>query len=229
MDTTWLGTRSASRSNHHSDIRVRISPLSGIVRVEHEVERRDPVAGHHQQPAGVRAAGEPVEVAHLAGVEVLGTVDRGSGRDVGLGGCSTRHPSEHRDTLVAVLTHTTFASRPQRGTRSMPRAAPARLPDRRRPEGRDDRGPLGPRPAPAGVRLAAEGAEVLALRRRPAAGLARARRRALAAGVDLAARRLLPAVRGRRSPARCAARARRSTCGAAVRTAGSARRCPRSR
>ena len=28
---TWLGTRSASWSNHHSDIRVRISPLSGIV------------------------------------------------------------------------------------------------------------------------------------------------------------------------------------------------------
>ena len=31
MDTTWWGTTSASRSNHHSDIRVRISPLSGIV------------------------------------------------------------------------------------------------------------------------------------------------------------------------------------------------------
>ena len=31
MDRTWLGTRSASWENHHSDIRVRISPLSGIV------------------------------------------------------------------------------------------------------------------------------------------------------------------------------------------------------
>ena len=29
--TMWWGTRSASCSNHHSDVRVRISPLSGIV------------------------------------------------------------------------------------------------------------------------------------------------------------------------------------------------------
>src|SRR3954454_6151706 len=31
VDSTWCGTSSASRSNHHSDIRVRISPLSGMV------------------------------------------------------------------------------------------------------------------------------------------------------------------------------------------------------
>ena len=29
-EITWLGTRSASRSNHHSDSWVRIAPLSGI-------------------------------------------------------------------------------------------------------------------------------------------------------------------------------------------------------
>ena len=47
----------------------------------------------------------------------------------------------------------------------------------------------------------AQGAEVLAVRRRPAAGLVRPRGRALPAGVDLARRRLLPALRaGRRRP-----------------------------
>ena len=30
VDRTWCGARSASCSNHHSDIRVRISPLSGM-------------------------------------------------------------------------------------------------------------------------------------------------------------------------------------------------------
>jgi hypothetical protein len=28
-ETTWLSTRSASRSNHHNDIWVKITPLSG--------------------------------------------------------------------------------------------------------------------------------------------------------------------------------------------------------
>ena len=30
MDSTWLGTRSSSCSNHHSDICVSTAPLSGI-------------------------------------------------------------------------------------------------------------------------------------------------------------------------------------------------------
>ncbi len=30
VEMTWLGTRSLSRSNHHSDIAVRMRPLSGI-------------------------------------------------------------------------------------------------------------------------------------------------------------------------------------------------------
>ena len=30
VDTTWLGTRSESWSNHHSDSRVSTAPLSGI-------------------------------------------------------------------------------------------------------------------------------------------------------------------------------------------------------
>ena len=30
-ESTWFGTSAASRSNHHSDIRVSTAPLSGIV------------------------------------------------------------------------------------------------------------------------------------------------------------------------------------------------------
>ena len=51
--------------------------LVGDGAVQHVVVGRDPVAGHHQQVA----VGEPVEVADLAGVEVLGAVDVRGGRD----------------------------------------------------------------------------------------------------------------------------------------------------
>ena len=80
VESTWCGTRSASWSNHHSDIRVRISPLSGIGGVEDEVEGRDAVAGDHQQPA----VGQLVEVAHLAGVEVRRSVDASGAAGVGM-------------------------------------------------------------------------------------------------------------------------------------------------
>ena len=60
---------------------MRISPLSGIGRVEDEVEGRDPVAGHHQQAP----VGQLVEVAHLAGVEVRGALDGGSRRRIVMG------------------------------------------------------------------------------------------------------------------------------------------------
>ncbi len=53
---------------------------------------------------------------------------------------------------------------------------------------------------PGRLRHLAQGAEVLALRRRPAPGLGRAGGQALAAGVDLARRPLLPALRARRRP-----------------------------
>ena len=56
--------------------------LVGDRRGEDEVEDRDPVAGHHQQVAGVRALGELVEVTHLAGVEVARTLDRRGRGDV---------------------------------------------------------------------------------------------------------------------------------------------------
>ena len=76
----------------------------------------------------------------------------------------------------------------------------ARLPGDRRAQGRHDRAARGARAAPRRLRDPTQGAEVLALRRRPAAGLARAGRQALAAGVDLARRPLLPALRARAAP-----------------------------
>ena len=79
------------------------------------------------------------------------------------------------------------------------------------------------------LRASPEGAEVLALRRRAAAGLARARatrtRSRSGSGAADDYERLF-AARPRRPG--CAARARRSTSGAAARTAGSPRRCPTS-
>jgi len=72
-----------------------------------------------------------------------------------------------------------------------------RLPDHGCAQGGHHRPARSPLPAPAGARLGAQGGQVLALRRRTPAGLARPRRRALPAGVDLAARGLPPAVRRR--------------------------------
>src|SRR5215217_5806911 len=51
-ETTWFGTRSASWSNHHSDIRVRIRPLSGMVApsTKSKIERRS-LATMSRRPA----------------------------------------------------------------------------------------------------------------------------------------------------------------------------------
>ena len=59
--------------------------LVGDRGVEHEVEDGDPVAGHHEQLAGVRSGLQLVEVADLAGVQVPRTADRGCGREDDLG------------------------------------------------------------------------------------------------------------------------------------------------
>ena len=65
-EITWLGTMSASWSNHHSESRVRILPLSGIGVGQHHVVDRHPVGGDQDQivPVGV-------DVADLAGVQQL--------------------------------------------------------------------------------------------------------------------------------------------------------------
>ena len=63
--------------------------LVGDRGVQHEVVRRDPVARDHQQVA----VGEAVQVAHLAGVEVRGALDRRGVRDVVHGATLQTRPS----------------------------------------------------------------------------------------------------------------------------------------
>ena len=75
--------------------------------------------------------------------------------------------------------------------------------------------------ASRGVRDRPEGAEVLALRRRPPAGTGAAPATGTPSRSGSGAARTTPTVRAGAPATRCAARARRSTCGAAAPTAGS--------
>ena len=65
-EMTWLGMMSASCSNHHRDSCVRILPLSGIGRRQHDVVHADPVGRDEDQVVAVR-----VDVADLARVDQL--------------------------------------------------------------------------------------------------------------------------------------------------------------
>ena len=103
---------------------------------------------------------------------------------------------------------------------------PARLPDHRRTQGRHDGAACGAGRPPGRLRQQPQGAEVLAVRRRPTAGLVRPRGPTLPAGVDLAAPTSTPHSSTARASTRRAARARRSTSGAAAPTDGSPRRLP---
>src|SRR5687768_11100260 len=77
--------------------------------------------------------------------------------------------------------------------------SPARLPDHRGPQTRDDRAARGPGPAPRRIRDQPQGAEVLALRRRAAARLTRPGRCQLAARMDLAPARVRAPLPARRA------------------------------
>ena len=176
--------------------------LVGDGGVEDEVEGRDPVAGDHQQPAGVLAGVEPVEVAHLAGVEVRGALDRRGVRDVQVGhapslgrsggrGPAPRSPAGpaatsssagviHGSTtyvISGVITSVEQHPRQQRPGRGRPARA-ARRQQAEREERQPDHGRLLP-----------------ARRRRPAAAAGRGRR----------------AWRARRTSPRCRYAARRAT------------------
>ena len=76
MDTRWLATRSRELVEPPQRHPGEDLALVGDGRVEDEVVGRDPVAGHHQQPAGVLAGLDAVEVTDLAGVQVGGAVER---------------------------------------------------------------------------------------------------------------------------------------------------------
>src|SRR6476469_497410 len=112
-ETRWLGTRWDSWSNHHNDIRVRISPLSGIgvSRTKSKAEMRSlatttggasgsssPDTGSPYKPAPATSAGvEPREVPrrgrrHLDAVDLR--VRRPAPAPVDQRGDRVRRPGE---------------------------------------------------------------------------------------------------------------------------------------
>ena len=70
-EITWFGTMSASWPNHHSDSWVKILPLSGDRRRQHDVVDAHPVGGDQDEIVTVR-----VQIADLAGI-----TDRGPCRN----------------------------------------------------------------------------------------------------------------------------------------------------